>query len=438
MRVLGVDDWAGRKGQRYGTILCDLEHRQPVDRLPKRSADSFASWPKEHPGIEIISRDRGDEYITSANQGAPRAVPVADRFHLLVNVREALMRAVDRHHAHVLEAATAVAASQEAAHRAVDMPEAAPAAAPSSRSHAAEWSQQRRARRLERDQRVLEPDEQGISLRAIARRMGMHRGTVRRWLRAGSFPERAQWRATSGADPFLDHLRRRWGEGCHNAVRLTAEIRALGFRGSYLRVRRRVARWRQGGPGPGHSSRSEPTLKRPSSRRVSWWLLTEWTELEQEARGFLDALWDQCPELKTAAALARAFAGLMRQRQSGQWDSWMAKVQAPGVARELRGLAEGLRQDEAAVKAAWSLEWSNGPVEGWINRLKTLKRQMDGRAGFDLLRRRFLRAGCGDRSEHPGRPVAKVRVGSARRRPPSEERGVVTPRWCCTGVSESC
>jgi transposase len=113
VRVLGVDDWAWKRGQRYGTILCDLEHRRPVDLLPERSADSFASWLKAHPGVEVISRDRGDEYIKGANQGAPKAVQVADRWHLLVNLREALMRAVDRHHGHVLEAAKAVAASQE-------------------------------------------------------------------------------------------------------------------------------------------------------------------------------------------------------------------------------------------------------------------------------------------------------------------------------------
>src|SRR5262249_42136728 len=84
VRVLGVDDWAWKKGQRYGTILCDLERRRPVDLLPERSADSFAMWLKAHPGVEIISRDRGDEYIKGASQGAPRAVQVADRFHLLV------------------------------------------------------------------------------------------------------------------------------------------------------------------------------------------------------------------------------------------------------------------------------------------------------------------------------------------------------------------
>jgi transposase len=127
VRVLGVDDWAWKRGQRYGTILCDLERHRPVDLLPDRSADSLRSWLKEHPEVEIISRDRGDEYIKGANQGAPKAVQVADRWHLLVNLREALMRAVDRHHGHVLEAAQAVAASRGPEPLAAQTPQTEPA-----------------------------------------------------------------------------------------------------------------------------------------------------------------------------------------------------------------------------------------------------------------------------------------------------------------------
>lgn len=107
----------------------------------------------------------------------------------------------------------------------------------------------------------------------------------------------------------------------------------------------------------------------------------------------VQALGDRCAELRTSAELARAFADMVRQRQAGEWDKWMTEVQGPGVARELSGFAEGLKPDEAAVKAALSLEWSNGQTEGHINRLKLLKRQMSGRAGFDLLRCRFLQAG---------------------------------------------
>ena len=122
-------------------------------------------------------------------------------------------------------------------------------------------------------------------------------------------------------------------------------------------------------------------------------MLKEPAEREPEEPALVQALGDRCAELKTSAELAREFAGLVRHRQAEEWDNWMTKVQGSGVARELSGFAEGLKQDEAAVRAALSLEWSNGQVEGRVNRLKLLKRQMYGRAGFDLLRCRFLQAG---------------------------------------------
>ena len=122
-------------------------------------------------------------------------------------------------------------------------------------------------------------------------------------------------------------------------------------------------------------------------------MLKEPAELKAEERALVQALGDRCAELKASAELARAFAAMVRRRQVGEWENWMTNAQGPGVARELSSFAAGLRQDEAAVKAALSLEWSNGRVEGQVNRLKLIKRQMYGRAGFDLLRHRFLQAG---------------------------------------------
>src|SRR5262245_20953050 len=341
-------------------ILCDLERRRPVDLLPERSADSFARWLKAHPGVEIISRDRGDEYIKGASQGAPRAVQVADRFHLLVNVREALTRAVDRHHNHVLEAAKAVAASQEPELLPAKTPKSEPAAKQLPPDHRAARSQQRRGRRLERYRRVVELSEQGVSLRGIARRLGMHRATVRHWLGAGSFPERARRVVTRRTDAFLDYLRRRWDEGCRNAARLTREIRALGYSGSASMVRRRVSRWRRGERTQGcrpATRQHAPPLGRPSSRRVCWWLLKEPAELKPEERALVQALGDRCAELKTSAELAREFAGMVRRRRARKRKTWLTKVQGPGVARELSGFAEGLKQGEAAVEAAVVLGW---------------------------------------------------------------------------------
>ncbi len=106
--VLGVDDWAWRKGQRYGTILVDLESHRAVDLLPERSASTFSVWLLEHPGVQIVSRDRAGYYADGAREGAPDATQVADRFHLMHNVHEALTRVMNRHHRELREAAKGV------------------------------------------------------------------------------------------------------------------------------------------------------------------------------------------------------------------------------------------------------------------------------------------------------------------------------------------
>jgi transposase len=398
VRILGVDDWAWRKGQRYGTILCDLEAHRPIDLLPERSVESLERWLKEHPEIEVVSRDRGDEYIKGASQGAPQAIQVADRFHLLTNARDAIVRVLERHHAQLRESTRMVVESQKAeavpASSQVPHPESTELQdreTPLTRS--AQRSHDRRARRLERYERVIELHRQKIPLRAIARRLGMNRSTVRRWLAAGSFPERAHRRTVRGTDHFSEPLRRLWDQGCHNAAQLTRELKEQGFRGSYHMVRRRVSAWRATGPRARMTGQEESTFRCPSPRRVSWWLLKDRDELEPEEGFFVETLLGRCSELVRATELAREFGEMVRKRLVEKWDEWIARIEDPATPRELRSFAEGLKKDEKAVRAALSLEWSNGQVEGQINKLKTLKRQMYGRAGFALLRSRLLQAG---------------------------------------------
>jgi transposase len=228
--VVGVDDWAFRRGQRYGTIVCDLEQHRPVDLLPERSSEAFRSWLLAHPGVGVISRDRGDSYIKGATEGAPEAVQVADCWHVLHNLREALMRMLDRHPRQLADAARAAAPPQQP-----------PAWQPTTTwesdaipklTHAQQMREASRARRLQRYQRVMELHRQQIPHREIARQLRMHRGTVRRFVQAGCFPERAGREYASATDPFVDYLRARWQEGCHNAAQLTQELRAQGFQGS--------------------------------------------------------------------------------------------------------------------------------------------------------------------------------------------------------------
>lgn len=383
-RVLGVDDWAWRRGTRYGTILCDLEKHRAVDLLNDRTADGLACWLREHPGVEVVSRDRSSTYAEGINAGAPQATQVADRWHLLRNVREALMRLLDRHHRDLREATrTAKDQAQPTPPAAQPQPQepASPATPPSPPSTDA------RDRRLARYQRVVELDQQGLSGRAIARLMGLHRETVQRYLHAGTFPERAPGHYTHKTDGVRDFLQRRWQDGCYNAAQLARELQATGMKISYYSVRRTVARWRV--PGNPSTGAVPSSVYQPSCRRVSWLLLQE-QDLDPEDQSLVEALLERSPEIKAATDLAREFREIIRQRQSDCLEGWADRAQQAAAPRELTNFAQGLKADWAAVQAALTMPWSNGQVEGQVNRLKTIKRQMYGRAGFDLLRQRVL------------------------------------------------
>jgi transposase len=392
-RVLGVDDWAFRRGHRYGTILCDLERHRIVDLLPERSSASLREWLVAHPGVEVISRDRGDYYIQGAQTGAPQAVQVADRWHLLTNLREALTKGAERFGPQIL------AAVRAAARRALDAAQAEKSTTESAEKppemarnlhRTQQLGQLRRTRRFQRYEQVLELHHQRISLREIARRLHMHRETVRRFLRAGAFPERAVRKYRRETDVFLAHLRHRWDEGNHNAAQLTQELRQQGFQGSYDMVRRRVAGWRREHRNRSESRRSDDSFRRPSANHVGWLLLYPPSNEHDSGRLLLNELASKCPPLALASRLAVEFVTLLKQRNAAGLEGWVDRACREKPPPELRRFAEGLRDDWSAVQAAFRLPWSNGQTEGHVNRLKLIKRQMFGRAGFDLLKQRLL------------------------------------------------
>lgn len=394
LRAVGIDDWAVRRGQRYGTIVCDLERHRPVDVLADRESKTVANWLSHHPEIEVITRDRAGFYIDGASTGAPQAMQVADRFHLMQNLREALHRLLDRRHKHLLAVAREVAQARASC-------VAAPALAENSRAppqrripRHPSVNEIRRLRRVERYEQVVALHAQGISQRAIAKRMGINRGTVAKYLHAGMLPERAARVYASKTDPHVDFLRKRWAEGCHNAAQLARELAAQGFRGSYCSVRRRVATWDRTTTNESTQALSTQVsyVRAPSARRLSWLLLKEPDDLGESECAFVDVLYRLHPEVNRAASLARSFAEMMRERRGEKLDVWIEQARQSDVPRELGVFATGLKSDYDAVKAALTTEWSNGQVEGQVNRLKLLKRQMYGRAKFDLLRQRVLHA----------------------------------------------
>lgn len=233
--------------------------------------------------------------------------------------------------------------------------------------------------------------------------MGLSIPTVRAYLIAGGPPDLTARGPKPGAcrGDHEAYLRERWRAGCRDAKALWQELCEDGYRGSLRTVQRFVAPWRApdeprcgkrpAGLPPAPLPPPRPPSRPPSPRRVRWWLLRLAEERTPTQTAFLAALLAHCPEIAAAQGLARDFLTLLRERDPAALDGWLVRAAGSDVP-EFRELATGLVQDRDAVAAALRLDWSNGQVEGQVNKLKLAKRAMYGRAGFPLLRRRVLRA----------------------------------------------
>lgn len=375
-RMLGIDDWAWRKGQRYGTILCDLERHKVIDLLPDRSVDTVKSWLATHPGIEIVSRDRASAYAEAARNSVPEAIQVADRWHLLRNLNDALHQILQTNHAVLSRAAKAVNARTRARAQ-IDPPPPKPPTRPEKLRQAS------RSRRVARYESVMKLVRQGVSQRGISQTLGIGRRTVRRWTRAGRFPERARVSRRSSLDFFAEYLRHRFiKDRCHNAAKLWRELCERGFRGSSSIVRQWIRRLKN------DSGRRTPRLPVVKANITGTPRQTVWLLLQHpaEAREFLAELFRISPEIEACTVVAREFDRMIRERDVHAWPAWVHSARST----TLRLFASSLCRDEAAVLAALQLPWSNGQVEGQVHRLKLIKRQMYGRAKFDLLRLRVM------------------------------------------------
>jgi transposase len=386
--------------------MVDHESGRVMDLLPERSSDSTAAWLAAQPQVEVVTRDRSALYASGITAANPQIVQVADRFHLHVNLREAVVRMLDRHHQDVTAAANPPPVQPQEqgqpepapATNAVSPGDAADATADESTplSKGAEHSMNRRAKRLARYEQILQLRQSGVGIRAIAKQMGMGRETVKKFLRAGTFPERAKTRRSSLIDRYADELRRLWDSGTRNAMELYKQIAARGFRGSCYLVRRCIAPWRDpaqqthvSGPRP-KSKGARARSARISSNRLSWLLMKEDIERDACEQKLIDQLLATCDPLRIGIDLAKAFKPSLANHQPLELWGWTQRAMEDRVPIEIRSFAEGLVRDAPSVEAAVKLKWSNGRAEGHVNRIKLIKRKMYGRAKFDLLRIRVL------------------------------------------------
>jgi transposase len=378
-RVLGVDDWAMRKRHTYGTILVDLEKRQVVDLLPDRKPETLLAWLQVHPGVEILCRDRGQEYIEGARQGAPNAIQIADRFHLLSNLLE-VMENLFKHNPNELHQA------EKRCVQAVNG-EAAP-----DDIHPGQTAQEKGSLKTytqARFEKVKALQKRGLGRREIARQTGFCRRTVGKYFLLDEPPKRAgQISSPSKVLPYLDYVRKRVNEGCCDIQVLLGELQEQGFTGSYASLWRAI----HGKLGLGKLKKSSPPSRKVikySPRQVAWICVRPETGLKDTQKDFLKAILEGSNEIVTAIHLAQDFRVMIEQKQHENLDDWLTRAEKSRVVEFVR-FAESLRADYQAVEAALSYPWSSGQVEGQVNRLKMIKREMYGRASFGLLRRRVL------------------------------------------------
>ena len=352
-RVLGVDEFALRKGRTYGTLMVDLERRVPVDIFEGIAAKDLTAWLQGHPQVEVLARDRAWAYRLAGQTALPQAQQVADRFHLVQNVSLALK---DLLHSRRWQQPTS---SGEAS--------AAATESRGTRSKRGRW------------EAVRDLKDSGLSLSAIARKLGLNRKTVSMYMASDQPPEYAgRLPGASKVRPHLPYLRRRWIEGCHNARTLYREVVQRGYCGSERHIRKAVQPWRKG---TGRPVKSGPSLK--------WLVLRPRQGLSSSEKVKLDQLLQDNPPLALGHQLKEWFHEIVKEGDLEALDAWSHEASRSGL-KQFRSIARSIRRDYEAVKLALTSPWSTGQCEGQICRVKLIKRMGYGRAKPDLLRQRIL------------------------------------------------
>jgi transposase len=380
--IIGVDDWAMRRGHTYGTIIVDLERHQVIDRLPTRSAEELAAWLKQQPQVAIVSRDRSSEYRAAITEALPNASQVVDRWHLIKNLRDVLERSIEEIYATSNRSDAVVSTKEDTQELRTKFIRA---------TTDMRQRKGRRQQRIRRYQMVQACKARGLSIRRIANLLGLARGTVRDFYRADTYPEPKQRMVKpSILDPYLPYLEERVQDGCMRAKQLWRESVAQGYPGTASQVSKWVT-WRRRqernratealAPVP----EFDPALL-PSRRTLTRILFAHASDLDPQDSLLLN-LAKAYPSLAVLSDAVQELRNMIATKETANFDQWLSTCSNSAVAA-LQRFAQHLQQDRLAMMAAISSQWSNGQIEGQVNRLKMLKRQMYGRAKLDLLRAR--------------------------------------------------
>lgn len=366
-RIIGLDDWAWKRGQRYGAIVVDLERSKPIALLADRSQSTVAQWLRDHPTIQTVARDRSKEFTAAITEALPKAVHVADRWHLAKNLTERLDKVVSARWKELTKPGDEAENSSEPASFPALTPRQSPGEA--------------------RYQQMLALRQAGHSTASIARRLGVVPRTLQYWLtqKHGPYTQPRKPRSSS-LDRSMRYLRERWETGERNGTVLWQALKDQGYKGSAPTVYRHLEKLRE------QSVSLPPSpLDGATPAKIIGWILARPETLEQQALEQLDQICQMDHQLALARELTYGFLDLIRHQSTENLETWRDMARTSGI-RQFRSIALGIEQDKVAVLAGLTLPYSTGPIEGQINRLKLIKREAYGRAGLSYLQHRFLPA----------------------------------------------
>jgi transposase len=357
-----------------------------VDLLPDRKTETAAHWMYQQPDLAVVSRDRGGEYAAAAREGAPQAIQCADRFHLVKNLTEAFQVLLARCQAEIFAAKKQDEPSQNEQNLPLIAIEEW---RPPEPAHVEKVRMARRSGRYARYQRVVALHEQGMKSQEIAQQLGLSDRTVHRWLAAGAFPEAKKRRKRqSPFDAFAPYVLKRWQEGQRNGLALWREIKAQGYTGTERSVYRYLETLKHAEV---RASVHPERIQHYSAQTAIWLFVRDPKKLSESEREDLATFCQVSAPLNQAYGLLQEFLSMVYKREGHRLEAWLSRVAESGLP-ELQSFAAGVAKDKDAVQAGLTWPINNGMVEGHVTKLKLIKRQMYGRAGFALLRQRVLHA----------------------------------------------
>jgi transposase len=392
---IGIDDFSFRRGRKFGTIVVDLQTHQMLDVLPDRTADTSAAWMAAHPELEIVSRDRGGDYAAAARKAAPQATQIADRFHLMKNLTEAVELTLARCRAEIRKAAFDALPEEE--RKVVD-----PLTLPTEFVSLENWKPApdpctererltRQAQRQDRYEQVLALQAQGLGNKEIARRVGLTARTLENWQKNG-FPQAGRRRKRSSCfDPYASYVLSRWEQGCTNGLQIYREIKEQGYKGTEKTVYRFLVPLRRKQRIIQKAVIPHAPLQDFSAHDAVWLFVRDRAKLDEKEQATLTAICQASETAKITYQLVQKFRQILHTLEGAKLDEWLSSVKASQI-RELQSFVVGVERDKAAVVAGLTLPQNNGLVEGKVNKLKLIKRMGYGRAEFPLLRQRVLHA----------------------------------------------